>query len=75
VQFKRHAIVEFLIAEKILPIDVFCHIQAIYGDKCVDESTVRLWVWQFKQAEVREASLCDKARLERPVTVTDKSHQ
>jgi hypothetical protein len=62
VQFKQHAIVEFLIAEKILPIDVHFHIQAIYGDKCVDESTFRCWVWQFKQAEVREASLCDKAR-------------
>ena len=44
------------------------------GDKCVDVSTVRRWVWQFKQ-EVGEASLCDKARLGRPLTATEKSHQ
>ena len=49
--------------------------QAIYGDKCVDVSTVSHWVWQFKQAEVGEASLCDKARSGRPVTATDESHQ
>jgi hypothetical protein len=28
--------------------------QAVYGDKCVDESIVRCWVGQFKQ-EVGEA--------------------
>ena len=54
---------------------ICCHKQAVYGDKCVDISTVRWWVWQFKQEEVGEASLCDIARLVRPVTVTDKSHQ
>jgi hypothetical protein len=37
--------------------------QAAYGDKCVDVSTVRRWVREFKQKEVGEASLCDKARL------------
>jgi transposase len=49
--------------------------QAVYGDKCVDVSTIRHWVWQFKQGEVREASLFDKARLGRPVTATDESCQ
>jgi hypothetical protein len=39
--------------------------QAAYGDKCVDVSTVRLSVREFKQ-EVGKASLCDKARSERP---------
>jgi len=36
---------------------------------------VRCWVWQFKQEEGEEASLCDKARLGRPVTATGGSHQ
>ena len=48
--------------------------QTVYGDKCVDISTVRWLVWQFKQ-EVWKASLCDKARLGRTVNATDKSHQ
>ena len=46
---------------------------AVYGDKCIDISTVS-WVWQFKQ-EVWEEDLCDKASLGRPVTATDESHQ
>jgi hypothetical protein len=53
--FKQCAIIEFLTAEKILPIDIHCRMQAVYGDKCVDVSTVRCWVWQFKQEEVGEA--------------------
>jgi len=48
--------------------------QAVYGDKCIDVSTVS-WVWQFKQEDAREESLCDKARWGRPVTATDESHQ
>jgi len=46
--------------------------QAVCGDKCVDVSTVRCSVWQFKQEELGEASLFDKAMLGRPVTTTDK---
>jgi len=52
VQFKQHAVTEFLSAEKIPPIDIHCCMQAVYGDKCVDVSTVRHWVWPFKQEEV-----------------------
>ena len=39
---------------KIPPIDIHCHIQAVYGDKCVDVSTVSCWVQQFEQEEVGE---------------------
>jgi hypothetical protein len=42
--------------------------QAVCGDKCVDVSKVRRWVWQLKQEEVREANICDKARFGRRVT-------
>jgi len=61
-------------AEKILPIDVHRHMQAVYGDKCVDVSTVRHWVWHFEQ-EVEEASLCDKARSGRQLTATAEFQQ
>ena len=44
--------------------------QAVHGDKCVDVSTVRRLVREFKQEEVEEASLCDKARSGRPVNCT-----
>jgi len=52
VQFKQHAVTEFLNAEKINPINIHCCVQAVYGDKCVDVSTVTCWVWPFKQEEV-----------------------
>ena len=60
--------------EKIPPFDIHCRMQAMYGDKCIDVSTVS-WVWQFKQEEMGEVSWCNQARSGRPVTATDDSHQ
>jgi transposase len=60
---------------KISPINIHRCTQAVYGDKCVDVSTIRHWVRQFKGDEVGEASLFDKARLGRPMTAADKSRQ
>jgi hypothetical protein len=34
--------------------------QAVYGDQCVDVSTVRRWVRQFKDGELGQADLSDK---------------
>ena len=66
----------FLDCGKTHPINIHRHMQALYGDKGVDVSTVRHWVWQFKQDEVGEASLFDKARLGGgAVTATDESGQ
>jgi len=36
--------------------------QAIYGDQCVDVSTVRRWVTWFKGGQLRQADLSDKTR-------------
>ena len=33
VRFKQRAVIEFLTEEKILPIDIHCNVQAVYGDK------------------------------------------
>jgi len=41
VRFKQRAVIEFLTAEKI---KIHRRIQAVYGDQCVDVSTVRRWV-------------------------------
>jgi len=38
-RLKQCAVIEFLTAEKIPPIDIHCQMQAVYGDKCVDVST------------------------------------
>ena len=44
VQFKQRAVIEFLTAEKVPPIEIHRRMQAVYGDQCVDVSTVRRWV-------------------------------
>ena len=61
-RFKQRAVIEFLTAEKISPIDIHHHMQAVYRDKCVDVSKARCRVHQFKQEEVGKTSLCDKVR-------------
>jgi len=40
--------------------------QAIYGDQCVDMSTVRSWIRRFR--DWGQADLSDKTRSGRPVT-------
>jgi hypothetical protein len=52
VWFKHCTVTEFLTMEKIPPINIHCRMQAVYGDKCDDVSTVRCWVWEFQQEEV-----------------------
>ena len=44
VQFKQCTVIEFLTAEKAPPIEIHRRMQAVYGDRCVDVSTVRRWV-------------------------------
>jgi hypothetical protein len=43
VQFRHRVVIEFLTAEKVPPIEIHRRMQAIYGDQCVDMSTVRHW--------------------------------
>ena len=49
VRFKLRAVIEFLIAEKVPLIEIHKRIQAVYGDQCVDVSTVKRWVRQLKR--------------------------
>ena len=48
VRFKQRAVIEFLTAEKVPPSEIHRRMQAVYGDQCVDVSTVRRWVTQSK---------------------------
>ena len=42
--FKHGAVIEFLTVEKVPSIEINIRMQAVYGDQCVDVSTVRRWV-------------------------------
>jgi len=75
VRFKQRAVIEFLTADKVPPIEIHRRMQAVYGDHCVDVSTVRRWVRRFKDGELGQADLSDKTRSGRPVTVSDQVHQ
>jgi len=68
VRFKQRAVIEFLTAEKVPPIEIHRRMQAVYGDQCVDVSTVRCWVRRFKDGELGQADLSDKTQSGRPVT-------
>jgi len=68
VQFKQHAVNGLLTAEKVCPIEIHGRMQAVYGDQCVDVSTVRCWVRQLKDGELGQADLREKTRSGRPVT-------
>ena len=75
VRFKQRAVIEFLTAEKVPPIEIHRRMQAVYGDQCVDVSTVRRWVRRYKDGELGQADLSDKTRSGRPVTASDQLHQ
>ena len=62
VRFKRRAVIEFLTAEKVPPIEIHRRMQTAYGDQCVDVSTVRRWVRRFKDGELGQADMSDKTR-------------
>jgi len=52
VQFKERAVIEYLTAEKVPPFEIQRRMQAVYGDRCVDVSTIRRWVRRFKDGEL-----------------------
>jgi hypothetical protein len=47
IRFRQRAVIEFLTAEKFPPIETHRRMQVVYGDQCVDVSTVRRWVRWF----------------------------
>ena len=62
VRFKQRAVVEFLTAEKFPPIEIHRRMQAVYGDECIDVSTVKSWVRRFKDGELGQTDLSDKTQ-------------
>ena len=60
VRFKQRAVIVFLTAEEVPPIEIHRRIQAVCGE--VDVSTVRRWVRRFKAGEMGQADLSDKTR-------------
>jgi hypothetical protein len=51
-RFKQRAVIELLIAGRVPPIEIHRRMQAVYGDQCVDVTTVRHWVRRLKDGEL-----------------------
>jgi len=76
VRFKQRPVIEFLtVGKKVPPIEIHRRMQSVYGDQCVDVSTVRHWVRRFKDGELGQADLSDKTRSGRLVTASDQLHR
>jgi hypothetical protein len=58
--FKQCAVTELLTAEGVSPIEIHCQKQTVYGDNCVDVSTVHHWDKKCKAGELGRGDLCDK---------------
>ena len=52
VRFKQPAVIEFLTAKEVPPIEIHRRMQAVCGDQCVDVSIVRRWVRRFRDREL-----------------------
>jgi len=73
VWFKQHAVIEFLTVEKVPAMEIHRRMQAVFGDQCVDVSTVRHWVRRFEDGELGQAVLSDKTQSGRPVWISKTS--
>ena len=52
VRFKQRAVIKFLTAKEVPPIEIHRRMQAVRGDQCVDVSIVRRWDRRFKDREL-----------------------
>lgn len=75
VHFQQCAMIEFLAAEGVSPIEIHCRMHVVYGNDCVDMSTVHHWAKQCQNGEMGSDDLCDKQWSGWPVTATNEFHK
>ncbi|XP_005106401.1 uncharacterized protein LOC101846684 [Aplysia californica] len=75
VRLKQRAVIEFLTAEGAAPIDSHRRMKHVYGEACVDVSTVRRWTKEFAETNPAETDLHNQARCGRPNSASDVQHQ
>ena len=49
--------------------------KAVYGEMCLDVSTVRRWTWRSREENPSESTVHDQARTGRPLSASDSKHQ
>jgi hypothetical protein len=71
VSFHQCAIIEFLVKEEIPTADINYRLQHVYGDVCMDASSVRQWVKHFKDGNT---SIQDQPRSSHLRTASTESN-
>ncbi|GFR93314.1 transposase [Elysia marginata] len=56
-RLKQRAVIEFLIAEGCSPIEIYSRMKAVYGEMCLDVSTVRRWTRRSREENPSESYL------------------
>ena len=74
-RLKQRAVIEFLTAEGCSPIEIFYRMKAVYGEMCLDVSTVRRWTRRSREENPSESTVHDQARTGRPLSASDSKHQ
>ena len=74
-RLKQRAVTEFLSAETVTPAEIYCRLQAAYGEDTVNRTTVNRWTIKFRECEPGCANIVDQRRSGRLVSVTDDKHQ
>jgi len=52
VRFKQRAVIEFLVAENVKPVDIHTRLLVVYRNETLDVSSVRHWVLRVKDFNV-----------------------
>ena len=69
-RLKQRAVIEFLTAEGCSPIEIYSRMKAVYGEMCLDVSTVRRWTWRSREENPSESTVHDQARTGRPLSAS-----
>ena len=72
---KKRAVIEFLTTEGYSSIEIYSRMKAVYGEMCLDVSTVRRWTRRSREENPSESTVHDQARTGRPLSASDSKHQ
>jgi hypothetical protein len=56
-RLKQRVVAEFLSAENVMPAEIHCRLQAVYGENTVNRTTVNRWAIKFCECEPGRASI------------------
>ena len=74
-RLKQRAVIEFLTTEGCSPIEIYSRMKALYGEMCLDVSTLRRWTRRSREENPIESTFHFQARTGRPLSASDSKHK